>query len=388
MKAVLLISIIMLLGTSCNQNESDNLKIMNNMNYSTTILDNEIRKGRTPSVQYLFFSVDSILYDYSSGYSDIKTRMKVDRNTTFNAFSITKTFTALAILQLAEENLVSLEKSVKHYLPSSKISENVLVKHLMNHTSGLSNPLPLSWIHLSSEHNNFNRDEFFNPILENNLKMKTEPGSKFKYSNLGYIYLALIIEKVSEMNYEDYVAKNILDQVQLESEVLDFKIPHDFLHAKGYHSNRSISMFLLNFLLDKSKYMAKPVGKWKPFKQYYVNGTPYGGLICNSRGLVKYGQEMLKENNALISEGSKKLLFTENVDDKGRRTGMCLSWFTGKLDKYRYVAHAGGGGGYYCELRLYPEFKLGSLIVFNRSGFSDERYLDKLDLALLEYNVK
>lgn len=92
---------------------------------------------------------------------------------------------------------------------------------------------------------------------------------------------------------------------------------------------------------------------------------------------------MLKENNALISERSKELLFTENLDGKGRNTGMCLSWFTGKLDKYRYVTHAGGGGGYYCELRLYPELKLGSFIVFNRSGFSNERYLDKLDIQLL-----
>lgn len=384
MKTFLLIAVLMLLSIACDRNKPNNLK---NMVTIRTILDNEISQGRTPAVQYLFFNTEKILYEYTTGYSDLKAGMKADTSTTFNALSITKTFTAAAIMQLVEENLVSLEKSVQHYLPSSKISEKVLVKHLMNHTSGLANPLPLRWIHLSTDHKSFNRDEFFNPILEKNIKLKSEPGSRFRYSNLGYIYLARIVEVVSGMSYEDYVAKNIFDRLALGSAVLGFNIPHEISQAKGYHSNRSLSMLLLNFMMDKTKYMEESVGKWKPFKLYYVNGAPYGGLIGNSQGLVKYGQEMLKENSTLLSESSKELLFNENVDEKGRNTGMCLAWYTGKLAKYRYVTHAGGGGGYYCELRLYPELKAGSFIVFNRSGFSDERYLNKLDIQLLENNV-
>jgi len=58
---------------------------------------------------------------------------------------------------------------------------------------------------------------------------------------------------------------------------------------------------------------------------------------------------------------------------------MCLSWFAGELSGKKYFAHAGGGGGYYCEIRIYPEIKMGSVVFFNRTGMSDERYLDKLD---------
>src|SRR5690606_26190296 len=161
--------------------------------------------------------------------------------------------------------------------------------------------------HLASNHSNFIRNEFFEPILEENKKVKSDPGLNYKYSNLGYIYLALIIEAVTEMSYEEYVSKNILDRIQLGSDVIDFKIPNGNLHAKGYHSIRSISMILMNFLLDKSEYMEEPVGKWKPFKKYYVNGAPYGGLIANSGGMVKYGQVMLQENNTLLSRKSKDL---------------------------------------------------------------------------------
>lgn len=78
------------------------------------------------------------------------------------------------------------------------------------------------------------------------------------------------------------------------------------------------------------------------------------------------------------------MLFQENKTNKGKNTGMCLSWFSGELNCNRYCAHAGGGGGYYCEIRIYPETKRGSVIFFNRTGMSDERFLDKVDKYSLE----
>ena len=63
---------------------------------------------------------------------------------------------------------------------------------------------------------------------------------------------------------------------------------------------------------------------------------------------------------------------------------MCLSWFSPHLNGVGYFAQAGGGGGYYCEIRIYPEQSLGSVIMFNRTGIKDERYLDKVDKHAIE----
>jgi len=63
---------------------------------------------------------------------------------------------------------------------------------------------------------------------------------------------------------------------------------------------------------------------------------------------------------------------------------MCLSWFTDNLEGKKYFNHAGGGGGYYCEVRIYPEAGIGSVIMFNRSGMRNEKYLDKLDKYFFE----
>ena len=66
---------------------------------------------------------------------------------------------------------------------------------------------------------------------------------------------------------------------------------------------------------------------------------------------------------------------------------MCLSWFTGELYNHKYFSHAGGGGGYYSEVRIYPDAGLGSVIFFNRTGMSDVRFLDKVDRIYFESNL-
>ena len=136
---------------------------------------------------------------------------------------------------------------------------------------------------------------------------------------------------------------------------------------------------LLGFFLDKSKFMEKAEGKWKPFKDFYINGSSYGGLIGTANSFRKYVQSLLQANSSLISDEYKRRLFTENHTNDGRATGMCLSWFSGKLNGIKYFAHPGGGGGYYCELRVYPEADRGSVIMFNRTGISNEKFLDRVD---------
>ncbi|WP_157971937.1 serine hydrolase domain-containing protein [Pleomorphovibrio marinus] len=102
-------------------------------------------------------------------------------------------------------------------------------------------------------------------------------------------------------------------------------------------------------------------------------------MIGTPNGFVKYAQELLKPNTTLISDNYKSLLFNENRTNDGKATGMCLSWFKGSLKGNTYFTHAGGGGGYYCEIRIYPDSGIGSVIMFNRTGMSDERFLNKLD---------
>jgi D-alanyl-D-alanine carboxypeptidase len=346
------------------------------------ILNEQLEESRTPSLQYLFFDKDHIIHQFRDGFADVKNRIKSTEDTTYHAYSITKTFTALAILQLARQQKIDIRLPVVNYLPQFPYPPEITVEQVMSHSAGIPAPIPLRWIHLVEEHPSFDRNEYFRQVFTKNNRVKNRPDEKFAYSNLGYVLLGQMIEKVTQTSYEDYIHENIIKPLNIPEAELGFEIG-DNRHAKGYHKKFSFSNAVLGMLIDKSKFMDAPEGKWKPFKDNYVNGPSYGGLIGTARALAKYIQELLKPDNVLISGEYKKRMFTENVTKGNKPTGMCLSWFTGKLNGRQFYTHAGGGGGFYCEIRIYPDPGVGSVIMFNRTGMRDERFLNKTDQYFL-----
>jgi CubicO group peptidase (beta-lactamase class C family) len=340
-------------------------------------LKDQVDKHQTPSIQYAFFDTDSIIYEKRFGLMNVRHGARVDSSTTYHLYSVTKTFTALSVLQLAEAGKVELNKPVANYLPEFPYPKEITIEQLLSHTSGIPNPLPLRWIHLDKEHAGFDRNTFFTEVFKAHPKLDFEPGTAFKYSNLGYVILGQLVERVSGRNFEDYVKENISDRSGIDPSALSFHLEPVF-HATGYHKWWSLSNAVFGFLFDKQKFMGKKEGAWKPFNLFYNNGTAYGGLFGSAPGLIKYAQTLLQDNSILLNDKFKQLLFTERVI-QGKPTGMSLSWYTGSLKGNKYFAHAGGGGGYYVELRVYPDLGVGSVIMYNRSGMKDERILDKAD---------
>ncbi len=360
--------------------------IMNKQNDAEAVLKKLTDHQQTPSVQYLVFNNDSIIYSWSNGLADIAGHRTADPKTTCHAYSVTKTFTALAILQLAADGKMEIDDPVYRYLPEFSYGRQITVRNLLSHSSGIPNPIPLGWIHLADDHRNFNKHEFFERVTGDNSKVKFRPNEKFAYSNIGYMILGQIIEKVSEQPYEAYVEEQILKK--LSRKELAFQIPDSAVHATGYHKRWSISNAVLGLFIDRATFMDKSIDGWKPFNSFYVNDPAYGGLIGTPAGLMAYIQELLKEESDLIPSPYKKQLFTENILAGGKASGMSLSWFTGELNGARYYTHAGGGGGYYVEIRIYPESGVGSVIMFNRSGMRDERFLDKTDGFFVHSHAK
>jgi CubicO group peptidase (beta-lactamase class C family) len=357
-----------------------NTKSTNQMEQIESKLQALVDRDKTPSVQYLFFDQDSILTSFQSGYSKVAAQQEVDEKTTYSAFSVTKTFTALAILQLQEKGVLNIEDSVSKYLKDQPYGSDITIKQLMTHSAGIPNPLPLSWVHLQSEADSFDRNEFFEPIFVEHYEVKSEPNEKFAYSNLGYVLLGQIIEEVSSKTYEEYVSELIISRLSIPTSELSFSIENNENHATGYHKRFSFSNLILGFMMDKSKFYGPVEGKWNSFNNLYLNGAPHGGLIGTPQAFVTYLQALMNDDSGLISEDSKTLLFKENETNNGKKTGMALGWFVGELEGQKYLAHAGGGGGYYCEIRIYPDINRGSVIFFNRSGMTDERILDEFDV--------
>jgi len=342
------------------------------------LLHKQITSRKTPGLYYAFFDAQKIHYEFSDGKMDLKAGIPVDAQTVFHAYSMTKTFTATAVMQLVATGKLNLEDLVTTHLPDFAHGHEIRIWHLLAHSSGLPNPMPIKWIHLVEEQATFDENAFFEGVFRAISKPSRKPNDRFAYSNLGFVVLGQLIEQVTGMSYREYVNQHIIKPLSA-SDALGFERQSHWKVATGYQKAFSFGNFLLGFLLDKAKFRGEKTEGWVSLRPFYVNGSAYGGLIGRPGAFVAFAQDLLKLDGVVLPPKYRQEMFQENHLNSGKASGMCLGWFCGLLDGRRYVTHAGGGGGYYCELRIYPESGLGSIIMTNRTGFSDERMLDKLD---------
>jgi CubicO group peptidase (beta-lactamase class C family) len=353
---------------------------MENYPELTASLKKLVENGKTPGLQYIVMKDRIILYQQNLGVAEFESNKPIEKNSFFNACSVTETFTSLAIVQLAEAGKIKLTDNASVYLDGLPFHEEIKIYQLLSHTSGLSNPNPLRWAHLQSEENKFDSDEFIRNVFRKYNRLKSKPGEKFSYSNLNYLPLGQIIEKVSGLSYCEYIRKNIFARISLERRPMDFIIPDEIHYARGYQKKLTLINLILGFLIDRKKFTTRSGNPaWIKFNKYYASGRAYGGLIANGYSLTKFLYELSKPHSLLLSDAWKDVLFDKQKINNGDEIEMALGWFTGKLNEFHYFGHAGEGAGYYCEMRIYPDSNMYSVIMFNRSGMRDERILDELD---------
>ena len=340
-------------------------------------------RNRAPGAVYYYRKDDKdSLFTY--GLAEIRKKIPVKPRTSFNLYSITKVFTATAIFQLQEKGLLYIDDPVMSYIDHYPFAEKVKIRHLLSHISGLPNPMPLAWTHLPDEHEAFDYSGFADGMISQYSSLRYDPGQKFSYSNIGYLVLGKIIEKVSGESYESFIRNQILGKLNIPLPDLGFDINEQEMHATGYQKRFSLINLILGLFIDKKKFTDKPIKRWKPFKPLFVNGPPYGGLIGNASGLGAFLSDMISDKPMVLKMDSIRQMLTEQKTSKGKPTGTSMGWFTGTLKGSKYFCHSGGGGGYYCEVRIYPERKMASALFSNSSGMRDDRLLTKLDRRILQ----
>ena len=138
---------------------------------------------------------DSILFDKGFGMANYELNVSTTHHTVFNIASLTKPFTAVLALQLVQKGKLKLDGKVIDYIPDypKKNGSSITIKNLLNHTSGLQHYEVFPEFYFKQGRENFLPKEFMKMFWDKNLLFK--PGTKFKYSSLGYYILAYIIER-------------------------------------------------------------------------------------------------------------------------------------------------------------------------------------------------
>jgi CubicO group peptidase (beta-lactamase class C family) len=197
-------------------------------------LDALVRNSKTPGIQYLVVAPDHTVFEYASGWADIAGRRPMNAATTMMAYSMSKTITAAAMLQLVEAQKVDLDAPIDRYVDSQPYGSGVTVRQLLSHTSGIPNPISLAWVHPAARHAAFDERAALETVLREHPKLSSAPGTKYRYSNIGYWLLGPIIEQASGESFSSYVRTHVFRTLGITPEELGYVAPDKGNSAKGY----------------------------------------------------------------------------------------------------------------------------------------------------------
>lgn len=180
---------------------------------------------------------NSILLNNGFGLADTENNIRNTRESKFLIGSISKMFTATAIMKLYEEKLLDINDSVNKYIEIEGLEDEIRIINLLNHTSGIKN-----YVMFSKKIDLFNKNRPLDIAkIMINMKRDFPSGKRFAYNNTGYLILALVIEAVTNIKFEDYIKENIF--LPLEMSDSDFFIEEEFNGAKGYKNSKKSKIF-------------------------------------------------------------------------------------------------------------------------------------------------
>lgn len=342
-------------------------------------MDSLVSTEVTPGIQYVVVDKERALFQYAAGEARINAEA-MSLSTPMMLYSASKLFTAVAVLQLADDNKLQLDHQLSQYLPEIPY-KTVTIRQILSHRAGIPDPIIGNmYVHPEHEHRTFDQAGMLKTTLIDNTKLKFEPGSDVKYSNLGYALLGELIAVVSGMSYEAYITENILKPLDM-TDGTAFEFSHFDSDSRGYVRRYSMMGFIFGFMLDGFTPVTE--GGWKSFKErWYFNFPAHGGLIANAPSASRFVQAMLLDNPGILSPKQKAEFFLLQGKWKSsllNSTHNALGWFYNENGKAPYYFHEGSAFGYISEFRVYPESGIASVILVNTTNRDHKEVMDSID---------
>jgi CubicO group peptidase (beta-lactamase class C family) len=343
-----------------------------------------VERRVSPSLAVTAVRGGATVVERGYGWSDLEQKTNATAETIYLYCSMTKLFTATALMQLRERGLVELDREVSAYLPDFMLrhpsGHQITLRHLLSHSSGIANPIPISWVHLADAPA-VNLDDMTQRLLAKYHRLAFEPGSRYAYSNLGYLILGQVIEQTSGLQYMDYVQHHILDPLDMRRTGFSYTHLHDQDVATGYVRAWTMMGILGRFLVDRRIFGATRHG-YTAFHRFLIDGAPYGGLIGPVSDLGAFLRIYLSggafHGRRLLDPSSIAEMLTPQRNARGEEleTGshepsgrIGLGWHLAGEGDMRSAYHIGGGGGYRSELRIYPHLDHGIGVLGNETSY-------------------
>jgi CubicO group peptidase (beta-lactamase class C family) len=273
------------------------------------------------------------------GKANLEHDVDVTPQTLFQSGSVGKQFTAMAVMLLVEGRQLSLDDPVSKYLDVPKSWSGIKVRHLLTHTSGLSD-YP-KWI---TYQENYDENGLLNIIKKQPLSFK--PGEGFKYSNLGYATLGILIHAVSGEFYGDLLQRRVFDPLAMKHTRI--------INEDDIIPNRAAGYVLDNNCALKNQGWVSPT----------FNTTADGTLYFTVEDLAKWDEAL--DTEKLVSHASLEQMWTPFKPKNNCDSRYGFGWFICNLDsEHRLLWHDGKWQGFSAYIARYPEYRLTVAMLCN-----------------------
>ena len=282
---------------------------------------------------------DQILLSRGYGMANLEHQAPNSAETVFRLGSLTKQFTAAAILQLQEQGLLKVTDTIDRYLRDYPRGGEITIHQLLNHTSGIPDYVGAE-VSSTAFRNSTSLDSLMATFSGKPLDFR--PGSQYQYSNSGYVVLTAIVEAVSGQRYADYLAEHIFRPLHMDATSYEDSstiVPH---RAAGYSWDGTV--YHNAEFID----MSNPAGA--------------GGLITTVRDLYRWDRALYADE--VLGAEMRQAYFTPTAD-MGPGAGYAYGWAVAEISGREYDLHGGGINGFNTFVLRYPAEELYVVVLSN-----------------------
>lgn len=262
--------------------------------------------------------------------------------------SLTKSFTAAAVMLLVQDRKVALDGPIDRYLGEAPPAwRGITIRQLLNHSSGLATDgIPTD---ARTELADFSEPEFLASAAA--LPLQAGPGTAFAYSNLGYDLLSIIVSRVSGQTYRDFLQGRIFKPAGMSATRVTDRTAITPNRAQGYLWARGALRLCL------------------PRSATRFRGS--GSLQSTLRDLVRW--EAALNGNSLLTPDSRRQMWTSGVLNDGKATGYGFGWEVSQVNGHPLITHNGAMNGFLSSMQRYPDDQLTVIVAVNQSDLAESR---------------
>jgi len=304
------------------------------------VMKQQMRGRHIPGASVAVVSHGKLVLLKSYGLADVENQVPATPHTVYELASVTKQFTATAIMMLVQEGKLSLDAAVNHVLDGLPAAWNkITIRQLLNHTAGLPD-FSRPQFHLEMRADHSPRDLI---QLVANTPLDFTPGEKYSYSNTGYVVLGMVIEKLSGRKYGTFVRERIFEPLDMRDS--------RFNDQSAIVPNRARGYTFSNFVLENADFTS--------------SSNPYaaGGLLSSAADMAKWMQA--QGSVKLLSQSNWEQMWTEARLNDGSNFGYGFGWNIRTTWSRKRVEHAGGISGFSTNVTRFIDDDLSLIYLLN-----------------------